>query len=434
MCRNWPTRAASRRSEQATVCSATRGLKRLWPAVLLFVLAAGCRRGGPTSAGSSTGGAASAPPLVIGAVFPLSGGAGRIGEMKRQGADLAVEHLNAAGGVRGRPLLIRYADSRNSTTEAVVAFNKLVDVDRVPVVMSAMSQVSLALVAGADRKQVVLFANASHPELTRKSPFVFRNLPSTRQTATTMADTAFRELGLRSVAVLSINDEYGTEAYRVFERRFVALGGRIAGAATFELGGTDFRATLAKLAQGKPQAWWIPGYGAALGLVLKQRAELRLPGTILCDLGLVDSNVLRTAGAAADRTVVVAPAFSPSDRRERVQRFVSAFEARYHERPSFDAACQYDAVHLIAEALRRAEPLNGETVRQALATTSGFVGVCGPTSFGEDREAQMKVVVRLMLDGRLATLERALLKPVPNAPPTANKRASTAPTDEHGQE
>lgn len=404
----------------------------LWAAAGLLIAAAGCRRAAPTSAGQSTPAPSAAPPVVIGAVFPLSGGAGRIGEMKRQGADLAAEQLNAAGGVNGRELRISYQDSKNTTTEALVGFNKLVDVDQARVVMSAMSQVSLALVAPADRKQVVLFANASHPELTRKSPFVFRNMPSTAQNATTIADAAYRDLGVRSVAVLYINDEYGSEAHRVFQKRFSALGGRVTGAASFELSGTDFRATLTKLAQGQPQAWWIPGYGSALGLVLKQRAELKLPGLVMADLGLVDSNVLRTAGGAADRVVVVSPAFDPADKREQVVGFVRAFEAKYHERPSFDAAFQYDAVYLIADALKRASGPSGEALRQALAATSGFVGVCGPTAFGQDREAQMKVVVRMMLDGRLAPLDKALLKGQPA--PKSKAPASKAPTDQSGQE
>lgn len=394
--------------------------------VVLLLLCSACARHEPSSpAGAPT--APAAEPIAIGAVLPLSGGAGRIGEMKRQGADLAVEHLNADGGVRGRPLRIVYADSKNSTVEGGVAFARLVDVDRVPVVMSAMSQVSLALAPVADRGQVVLFANASHPELARKSPYVFRNLPSTRQCATVMAETAYRELGLRRAVVLYLNDEYGAEARRVFSDRFASLGGTVAAADSFELGGTDFRAVLGKLAAHRPDAWWIPGYGAALGLVLKQKAEQNTPGVPLCDLGLVDRNVLSTAGAAADRAVVVAPAFDAADPREVVQRFVRDFEARYGETPSFDAAFQYDAVGLIADALGRAPDLSGPSVRAALAATSGFVGVCGPTAFDADGDAQMEVVVKMIADGRLAPLERDL------PTPTASDRDAT-PTDVSGAE
>ncbi|NUQ01926.1 MAG: ABC transporter substrate-binding protein [Armatimonadetes bacterium] len=367
-------------------------------------------------------------PITIGAVFPLSGSAGRIGEMKRQGADLAVEHLNAAGGVAGRPLRVVYLDSKNSTTEGSLAFGRLADVEKTPVVMAAMSQVCLALAPAADRKQVVLFANASHPELTRKSPFVFRNLPSTEQGSTVIAETAYGELGLRRVAVLAVNDEYGAEAGRVFVDRFTKLGGAIVGQETFELGATDYRAALTKLAQARPDGWWIPGYGAALGVVLKQRDELKLPGQVLCDLGLVDQNVISTAGGATDRVVVVAPAFDPGDERPAVQRFVRDFEAKYKESPSFDAAFQYDAVHLIADAMRRAPTLSGDGIRTALAATSGFVGVCGATSFDPTGQAKMPVVVRLMADGRLLPLDQ-----VQSTAPTG-AATDTTPTDVAGDE
>ena len=399
-----------------------------WSAVGVALLAAlaGCSRGPKPAAGTKP---VAGPTLTIGAIFPLSGGAGRIGEMKRQGADLAVAELNAAGGVNGRTLQILYADSKNSTTEAGVAFSKLVDVDHAPVVMSAMSQVSLALAGPADRKQVVLFANASHPELTKKSPFVFRNLPSTKQTATVIAETAYRDLDLRRVAILHVNDEYGNEAARVFEQRFTALGGQVLGSQSFEIAGTDFRPALGKLARAQPDAWWIPGYGASLANVLKQKSELKLPGQVLCDLGLVDSNVIKNAAGAADRAAVVAPDFDPTSQNAKVQAFVKAFEAKYQETPSFDAAFQYDAVYLIADAAQRAKTLTGEALRQALQATSGFVGVCGPTAFGEDREAALKVVVKLLVDGRLQPLEKLTAAPPPK---TATK--DRRPTDATGQE
>lgn len=396
--------------------------------LLLLIVTSGCSR----RAEEPEPAAPSGPePIRIGAVFPLSTGAGRIGEMKRQGADLAVEHLNAAGGVNGRPLAIVYADSKNSTSEAQTAFTRLVTVDGVPVVMSAMSQVSLALAPVADRRQVVLFANASHPELAAKSPFVFRNLPSTGRCAVAMAEAAFRELKLTKLAILYLNDEYGAEARRVFAERFTSLGGEVVGEDSFERTGTDFRAALTRLGQQSPDGWWIPGYGAALGLALKQKAELQLPGVTLCDLGLVDDNVLESAGPAADGAVVVTPLFDPADERELVQTFVKEFGEKYHEAPSFDAAFQYDAVYLIADAMRRAGSLTGDAIREALAATSGFVGVCGPTSFDPDGDARMEVTVRMMADRSLHPLERV---PPPPATDPADALTDTRPSDELGGE
>ncbi|MCC7492235.1 MAG: ABC transporter substrate-binding protein [Fimbriimonadaceae bacterium] len=400
---------------------------------LLIALVSGCRRApvpeGPTPPAGPPPSAAE--PLRIGAIFPLSGGAGRIGEMKRQGADLAVQHLNAAGGVHGRPLEIVYADSKNQATEAGAAFAKLVDVERVPVVMSAMSQVSLALAAPADRQQVVLFANASHPALPGKSPFVFRNLPSTKLGAPLLAETAWRDLGLRRVAVLHINDEYGAEARKLFEEKFRSLGGQVVGSQTFEVSSTDLRAALGSLARQRPDGWYIPGYGAALGLALKQKRELKLPGLVLCDLGLVDANVLKSAGPAADRVVVAAPDFDPASTREAVQRFVRGFEQAYQESPSFDAAFQYDAVFLIADALKRAKEPSGDAIRVALAATSDFVGVCGPTKFDTQGDADLTMVVRMMLDGKLTSLEALPTAPVPAKPVG---KAPSKPSDETGGE
>lgn len=402
-------------------------MSRRWAVLLALAWLVGCGRKQPPAGGPPTA-APAAEPIAIGAIFPLSTGAGRIGQMKKEGADLAVEHLNAAGGVNGRPLRIVYADSRNSTTEALTAFTKLVTVDKVPLVMSAMSQVSLSLAPVADRRQVVLFANASHPDLCRKSPFVFRNLPSTARCAGAIAEAAVRELKLDRVAVLYLNDDYGAEARRIFVERFESLGGEIVGEDSFERAGTDFRAALQKLARREPDGWWIPGYGAALGLVLKQKSELKLPGLVLCDLGLVDQNVLETAGPAADGAVVVTPVFDPGNAAPKVQTFVRDYETKFGDLPSFDAAFQYDAVYLIADAMRRAPELTGPALRDALAATSGFVGVCGPTAFDADGDSQMEVIVRRMADGRLQDLS------IPVEAPPGKPTGETVPTDETGTE
>jgi branched-chain amino acid transport system substrate-binding protein len=377
---------------------ATRRARVRLMALAVGLLLAGCRSPRPAAGGPR--------PIVIGAVFPLSAGAGRIGEMKRQGADLAVKHLNAAGGVKGRPLSIVYADSKNSVTDGLTGFTKLLDVDHAAVVMAAMSQVSLSLVPVADRRQVVLFANASHPDLTRKSPFVFRNLPSTAKNAATMADTAFHDLGLRRVAVLYLNDEYGAEANRLFTAKFTSLGGLVVGAEAFDRAAQDMRAQLGKLAALKPEAWWMPAYGQAFGLALKQKAELKLPGRVLSDLGLVDQNVLQTAGAGAEGAVVVAPAFDPASADPRIKHFVDDFQADYQELPSFDAAFQYDAVGLIARAMSDAADAGGPAIREALAAIRDYQGVCGPTSFATGGDADLPVVVRQLRGQKLAPLSK----------------------------
>lgn len=342
---------------------------------------------------------------MIGAVFPLSAGAGRIGEMKRQGADLAVKHLNAAGGIAGRPLEVRYVDSRNQVGDARTGFDKLLDVDQVPVVMSAMSQVSLALVPVAERRQVVLFANASHPELTKNHPYVFRNLPSTGKTATAMAKAASERLKLKRVAVVWLNDEYGAEAKRLFGETFKAAGGTLVGDEPFARDAQDVRTQLGKLAALKPDGWWIPGYGQALGLVLKQKAELHIAGQVLSDLGIVDQNVLTTAGDGANGAAVVSPAFDPDSPAANVRRFVSDFRAAHNAPPSFDAAFQYDAVGLLARALTQTKGAGGPALREALASIKDYPGVCGPTSFGAGGDADMPVVVRRLADFRLVGLD-----------------------------
>jgi len=128
--------------------------------------------------------------IEIGAILPLTGTGSEIGQQHKMGLDLAVEEINNSGGINNKSLIIKYEDDKNDQKLTVTAFNKLADIDRVPLIITVMSGPSMAIYPLSIQKEVVLFANCGHPEITSLSNWVFRNFPTSKHEAETMVKFA----------------------------------------------------------------------------------------------------------------------------------------------------------------------------------------------------------------------------------------------------
>ena len=237
--------------------------------------------------------------IKIGAIFPLTGDAGRIGEMKRQGADLAAEEINAKGGINGRRVTIIYEDSENNANRGIAAFEKLIQLHKTPVIMSAMSGVSIPLVPLVDKHRVVLFANVGHPKISNMSVWVFRDFPTTEQEARVMAEFARSKLKLKKVAILSVNDEWGITGRDSFGEHFTSLGGTVLAQESYEKQDADFRTQLTKIKGANPEAIYVTGFGNALGLIARQYKELDIKGHFLTTTGFNDPEIIALAAGTS---------------------------------------------------------------------------------------------------------------------------------------
>ena len=220
---------------------------------LLFVLlAAGqlaaCKCGEP---------AERAGPIVVGLVGAFSGAEAELGRSIRDGARLAFEEANAAGGVRGRPLELRAYDSQGLPEEAAQATVRLVNQDGAVLIVGAdTSGSTLALAPVAARARVpVVSPSATSPRVTQEGgPYVFRVCFVDSFQGTALADLA-RDEGLARVAMLvDMKSDYSVGLAQEFEKRFVARGGSVVAKTTYAQGDSDFRAQLTRLKSAPPDA------------------------------------------------------------------------------------------------------------------------------------------------------------------------------------
>jgi branched-chain amino acid transport system substrate-binding protein len=353
---------------------------------------------------------ASQPPMPeteikIGAIFPMTGAIARFGEYKKRGVELAVADINAKGGINGRKLVVIYEDSQNDPKVGVSAFQKLVWVDKVKIIISAMSQVSMALVPLADQHKVVLFANVGHPEITKKSQWVFRNFPTSDREADTMAKFAIDKLKVKRAAILYLNDEWGVAGRDAFKRSFEARGGKVVIMEGYARGTVDFRTQLTKIKGMNPDAIYFTGYGNALGLICKQRKELGLKAVMLTTTGFNDAETFRAAGDAREGVYFTSLPFDPQKPSGKAKSYVEKFKKKYGIDPEFDGALHYDTVMLIAAAIR-ARGYDAEGVRQWLSQVNRFEGVCGNLMVSPTRDFYTPLVVRMIRGLKVVTADQ----------------------------
>jgi len=364
--------------------------------VLAGALCAGlaCGRGGEKA--SSEG----AEPIKVGHFASLTGDTATFGQSTDGGIRLAVEEINAAGGVLGRPLEVVSEDDRSVTEEARTAAQKLIQRDEVVALLGEVaSSRSLAAAPEAQRAGVPMISPAStNPKVTEVGDYVFRTCFIDPFQGAVMARFAFEDLKARRVAILSdFKQDYSVGLADFFRKKFKELGGEIVADERYTSGDIEFRAQLTTIRAAKPEAVFVPGYYTELGLIAKQARELGLEVPLLGGDGWDSAKTLEIGGDAVEGYYFSNHYAADSD-SPKVQDFVRRFEAKYGSKPDAMAALGYDAAGILADAIRRAGSTDGPALRDAIAATKDYDGVTGRITIDGERNARKDAVV-LKIDG-----------------------------------
>lgn len=198
-----------------------------------------------------------ADDIVIGAILPLTGPAAPIGIEEQQGVQFAVDRANAAGGVDGRPIRVVFEDSQGKPDQAVLAFNRMVDLHDVPAILTAFSSVSIAIAPLATRKEVLVVNPAAQTDkLENASPYLINTIPLVKDEAAVLVKFVEGKLG-KTAAIIYENAAAGIDGRDDFKKPFEAAGGTIVAEEPVEFGQTNYRATLLKVAASKPDFVYI---------------------------------------------------------------------------------------------------------------------------------------------------------------------------------
>src|SRR5690242_20953960 len=330
--------------------------------------------------------------IKIGALFPMSGPGSYFGTQDKQGVELALEQLNKAG-VNGYKFAVQYEDSSCSPLPATQAAKRLIEQFKPDVIIGEeCSDATLAVMPVVEQAKVPLLnAGSSSIKVTEPgNPWTFRIMPNEVMQGVDIATQAYNKLNARTAALLYENTNAGIGNAKVFKDTFEKLGGKVIADIGFGRDVNDFTSIATRVA-GAGKADVIPTYtlegqGLKITQALAQAGVVKGGDGASIQLGTIwlPFGFEQKAGKAATGYVRIVQ-FDPTDTRDAVKSFVSAFKAKYNADPTHLNAHAYDQVMLIADVVKRGGK-DAQSIRDGLSATKNYSGVTGSVEFDKTNQ------------------------------------------------
>lgn len=322
--------------------------------------------------------------IRIGAVMPLTGDLATYGVPVQEGMKFALTEINANRGIKGRKLKIIFEDDLGEPKTAVAAFKKLVDTDKVPIILGPLtSGASMATAPVAERRKVIQLSTiAGTMQLKHAGDYVFRVFASDELQGKALVDKAADVFKIKKAAIIYINNAYGDGIRQVVEKRSKERNIEIVVTENFNEGDKDFRTQLTKIKDANPELIFALSYWKEGSLMLVQAKELGIDTTFLGGDAWFGP-VYETAGDAVDLLVFTNMAFGEEYKHHpKMQQFINNYSEKYGKEADVYAATGYDAVYLAANAIEK-QGYNAKGIKQALYNTKDFIGALGNITYDE---------------------------------------------------
>ncbi|MDX6315393.1 MAG: branched-chain amino acid transport system substrate-binding protein [Streptomyces sp.] len=350
-----------------------------------------------TACGNAGGGAAPTTGTVyFGVSGPVTGPNAEYGRLWKQGFDLALTKINAAGGINGRPVALKWEDSQSDPKQTVPIAQKFVDDREIIAELGDFSSpASMAASSVYQDAGLVQFGfTNSHPDFTKGGDHLWS--PSLTQETLQNANIGFVAKSAKKVAVLYQQTDWGKSAFDIFAAGAQRHGIQITYSSAFLPDSTDFRPILINARDSKPDAVVHLGYGPDGALIVKQLRDVGFTGQFFG--GQNTPEFLSLAGPAAEGDIITG-AFTTDDPRPEVQEFVKAFQAAYRETPGDFNVYAYDALTTVVAAAR-AGGATRDGVQKGLLETKDFPSIqFGTFSFDDQRRPADPKVRELVVSG-----------------------------------
>jgi branched-chain amino acid transport system substrate-binding protein len=341
--------------------------------------------------------------IKVGEYASLTGKEASFGQSSHKGILMALEEINAAGGVLGKKIEVLSEDNQTKSGESATVAKKLISRDKVIALLGEVSSGrSLEAAPIAQAAHIPMIAPAAtNPTVTQKGNYIFRVCFIDPFQGTVMAKFAHDDLHAQKVAILSsVSNAYSVGLAKYFRETFVAGGGEVTVEQKYSEGDKDFRAQLTAVKAAGIDAVFVPGYYTEAALIVRQARELGLTVPFFGGDGWVADQLLEIGGAALNGCYY-STHFSPENTDPVVQKFVQKFRAHYGESPDAFAALGYDSLYVLVDAIKRAGTTDEPQLRDALAATKDFPGVSGLTTIDKDRNASKSATIIAIKDGKL---------------------------------
>jgi branched-chain amino acid transport system substrate-binding protein len=334
-----------------------------------------------------------------------------------EGLDLAVQQINARGGVLGRPLRVVREDDHESVNEGRAIAQRLANNPEVVAVIGHLgSHISIPAAPIYESAGLLMLTPAStSPELTQQGfTRIFRSVNNDVRVGEQLAEYA-RSRGYRRVMICYVRNEYGLGLANAFEQAAAQddEGIQVIARQSYEQSAPDqpssFQRILDEWKDMPFDAIFLAGAPPQAGYFITQARKAGIAAPIFGGDALDTPQLLSTTGPEVEGTVV-ASVFHPDNPRPEVQRFVAAFEQAYGKRPDSWAARGYEAVTLLAHAIEQAGSAESDAVAEALRTMKDWNGLTGAFTFDSHGDVVGQSMVKVLVrEGRFVFLDEAAL-------------------------
>ena len=293
-------------------------------------------------------------PFRIGVMESLTGPGETYGNVSNQSKQMAVDEINAAGGVNGRMIELVVEDSKCNAQDSITAYKKLTDVDGVKIILgTSCSGAMLGAAPLAEEDGVILFSGlATNPDIATAGDYIFRTAMSDAQLGIDTGNVMWAD-GVRNLATITESTDYAEGVRRTTVAQFEKLGGTVVGEERYASDVTDFRTQLTKLIESNPDGLHVAAQSEFTGgTVVKQVRELGYQGPIYSEIVPIGTTALEIAGEAATGMKAITAELDPGN--NKAQEVLANFRERYeYVTLPWYLGSAYDDVYITAECLKQ---------------------------------------------------------------------------------
>ncbi len=347
--------------------------------------------------------ALAADTVKIGMLVPLTGPAAADGASALGSVQIALDQVNAAGGVLGKQVELIYYDDRGDTKDAVALAHKIIEQDKIAAFVAGSYSLPTRSVAPIFQEEEIplVAAYAIHPDVTRAGDYCFRNGFLGLVEGKAAGYAAHKLLGGKRVALLTSDNDFGqtlVQGFKEYQAKF-APDLEIISEQTYPVSEKDYKPYLSKIKELNPDVIFASGYYFQTGPMLRQARELGIDTKIVGEEGADSPKLMEIAGENAEGFYIVTN-FDRDDPRPVVQDFLKEYRERHKIEPDMVGASAYDAFMIIVEAMRTANSTEGAKIRDAIAALKDYNGLTGLIGgFDEIGEVVKPVQVQVVKDG-----------------------------------
>ena len=339
----------------------------------------------------------------IGVMESVTGEGDTYGNVAVRAKQMAVEEINEAGGVNGKMLELVVEDSKCNAQDAIIAYNKLTDVDGVKIILgTSCSGAMLGAAPLAEAEEVILFSGlATNPDIANAGDYIFRTSMSDAQLGIDTGNLLWAD-GIRTLATINQETDYAEGVRRTTVDQFIKRGGQVVGEERYGADVTDFRTSLTKLFNSNPDALHIAAQSESSGgTIIKQTRELGYEGPIYSEIVPVGTTALEVAGEAATGVKAVIADIDPSNATGAA--VLANFRTRYdYVTLPWYIGSAYDDVYITAKCLEETgDDQDADGFRDCLydITFSGAIG----ENYSFDRNGEVEGLSNLVIQVLPAT-------------------------------